>query len=60
MRFPQNHRMLSFLPLVFIIGGEGFAMFAPYVVLMLSLAYLARRLKPTAPTPAPVPISIHA
>ena len=60
MRLPQNHRMLSFLPLVFIIGGEGFAMFAPYVVLMLSLAYLARRLKPVTPTPAPIPVSVRA
>ena len=43
---PQNHKLLAFFPLVFIIGTEGFAMFAPYVVLLLSLAHVARRLKP--------------
>ena len=43
---PQNHKLLAFFPLVFVIGTEGFAMFAPYVVLLLSLAHVARRLKP--------------
>jgi hypothetical protein len=43
---PQNHKLLAFFPLVFIIGTEGFAMFAPYVVMLLTLAHVARRLKP--------------
>ena len=51
--FPQNYKLLAFFPLVFVIGTEGFAMFAPYVVLLLSLAYASRRLKP-----APAAISI--
>ena len=58
MRLPQNHKLLAFLPLVFVIGSEGFAMFAPYVVFLLSLAHITRRPKPipaTAPAVAPVP-----
>ena len=57
MRLPQNHKMLNFLPLVFLIGGEGFAMFAPYVVLMLSAAYVVRRVKSAAPQPQPATVS---
>ena len=53
--FPQNHKLLAFFPLVFVIGTEGFAMFAPYVMLLLSLAYASRRLKP-APAPISIPI----
>ena len=53
-------RSLRFLPLVFLIGIDGFVMFAPYVVLVLSVAYvtkLARSLTTAAeaePIPAPV------
>lgn len=56
MRFPQNNKLLAFLPLVFIIGSEGFAMFAPYVMLLLTLAHVARRLK-GEPQTAVVPVS---
>ena len=55
MRLPQNHKLLAFLPLVFLIGSEGFAMFAPYVMLLLSVAHLARRLKQTAPAAVSIP-----
>ena len=33
-------RSLRFLPLVFLIGIDGFAMFAPYVTLVLTAAYV--------------------
>ena len=39
-------RSLRFLPLVFLVGIDGFVMFAPYVVALLSTAYAVRRLKP--------------
>ena len=55
MRLPQNHKLFAFLPLVFVIGTEGFAMFAPYVMLLLALAHVARRLKPV---PAAISIPV--
>ena len=55
VRLPQNHKLFAFLPLVFVIGTEGFAMFAPYVIMLLALAHFARWLK-AAPTPAPIPV----
>ena len=55
MRLPQNHKLLAFLPLVFVIGSEGFAMFAPYVVFLLSVAHVTRRLK-SAPDAISVPV----
>jgi hypothetical protein len=55
VRLPQNHKLLAFLPLVFVIGTEGFAMFAPYVVFLLAVAHLARRLKSSASNPQAVP-----
>jgi hypothetical protein len=55
VRLPQNHKLFAFLPLVFVIGTEGFAMFAPYVILLLALAHIARRLKPE-PTPAAIAV----
>jgi hypothetical protein len=54
---PQNHKLLAFFPLVFIIGSEGFAMFAPYVVFILAVAHVTRRLKP-APAPAAISIPV--
>ena len=56
MRLPQNHKLLAFLPLVFVIGTEGFAMFAPYVMLLLTVAHIARRLKPAETTVATIPL----
>ena len=56
---PQNHKLLAFLPLVFVIGTEGFAMFAPYVVFVLAVAHLTRRLKPptvAAPHGVSIPV----
>ena len=55
MRLPQNQKLLAFLPLVFLIGTEGFAMFAPYVMFLLTLAHVARRLKA-----APPDVAAHA
>ena len=53
---PQNYKLLAFLPLVFVIGTEGFAMFAPYVILLLSVAHIARRLKQTTPAAVSLPV----
>ena len=49
-------RAIRFLPLVFLLGIEGFAMFAPYVVLVLLLGYAAERLR----TPALQPVTVDA
>jgi hypothetical protein len=49
-------RIVRFLPLVFLVGIDGFAMFAPYVLLLLTAAYVARRLRPAQPQPILVPI----
>jgi hypothetical protein len=49
-------RTVRFLPVVFLVGIDGFAMFAPYVCLLLSAAYVVRRMKPTDATPALVPV----
>jgi hypothetical protein len=54
VRLPQNHKLLAFLPLVFVIGTEGFAIFAPYVVFVLVVAHLTRWLKPAAAAPAAI------
>jgi hypothetical protein len=43
-------RSIRFLPLVFLVGIDGFVMFAPYVLVILSTAYLARRLRATPQT----------
>ena len=39
-------RSIRFLPLVFLVGIDGFVMFAPYVMLLLSGAYMVRWLRP--------------
>lgn len=39
-------RSIRFLPLVFLVGIDGFVMFAPYVMLLLSVAYVVRRVHP--------------
>jgi hypothetical protein len=56
VRLPQNYKLLAFLPLVFVIGTEGFAMFAPYVILLLSVAHIARRLKHSTPATVSLPV----
>jgi hypothetical protein len=38
-------RCIRFLPVVFLVGIEGFAMFAPYVVLLFLAGYLITRLR---------------
>jgi hypothetical protein len=47
-------RAIKFLPLVFVVGIDGFVMFAPYVLLLLTAAYVCRRLRSE---PQPVLIS---
>ena len=47
-------RSLRFLPLVFLIGIDGFNMFAPYVLLLLCTGYILRRMRPT---PHPIPVN---
>ncbi len=42
----QSMRSIRFLPLVFIIGIDGFAMFAPYVIALFAVGYAVRVLRP--------------
>jgi hypothetical protein len=35
-------RAIRFLPLVYIVGVDGFVFFAPYILLLLTLAYAIR------------------
>ena len=44
-------RSVRFLPLVFLTGIDGFAMFAPYVIGVLAIAYTIRQFRPQ-PLPA--------
>jgi hypothetical protein len=47
MRVPRvpSLRSVRFLPLVFLTGIDGFAMFAPYVIGVLTVGYAARMLR---------------
>ena len=56
----MKSKALRFLPLAFLAGTHGFALFAPYVGLVLAALHLrslhrerARGRASTAPTPAP-------
>lgn len=54
-------RAIRFLPLVFVVGIDGFAMFAPYVLLVLTLAYLVSRVRSFTPaTAAEAPLTAPA
>ena len=53
MRLPSP-RILRFVPLVFLVGPEAFTMFAPYVMLLLTAAYVVRRMR-AEPQPLAVP-----
>lgn len=44
----ESMRSLRYLPLVFVIGIDGFAMFAPYVVAVYAIDYTIRSLRPQA------------
>ena len=46
----RGMRSLRFLPLVFIVGVDGFAMFLPYVGLVCAAAYIIARAKPRPQT----------
>ena len=60
MRVPSL-RSVRFLPLVFLIGIDGFAMFAPYVIGVLTIAYTVRQLRSaTAPAQAAEAIQLPA
>ncbi|MEA2734011.1 MAG: hypothetical protein QOE14_462 [Humisphaera sp.] len=58
MRFPQNPKPMAFLPLVFLTGTEGFAMFAPYVMLLLAIAYMVRRIRSPQDQPIAIPADL--
>jgi len=47
-------KALKFLPLVYITGIDGFVFFAPYILLILSLAYGIKLMKSRQPHPLPV------
>lgn len=36
-------KLLLFLPIAFLAGADGFAIFAPYLTLLLALTYCVRR-----------------
>ena len=54
MRFPSL-RSVRFLPLVFLIGIDGFAMFAPYVIGVLAIGYAIRQLRAAEPEAIQLP-----
>ena len=47
-------KALRFLPIVFLVGVHGFVFFAPYIALVLTAGYTARKLRRDAPRPQPV------
>jgi hypothetical protein len=51
MRLPSL-KILRLLPLVALVGVDGFVLFAPYLILMLSVAYVVKQLKSAVPQPA--------
>ena len=51
MRLPSL-RILRLLPLVALVGVDGFVLFAPYLILVLTLAYVVRQMKSVEPQPA--------
>ena len=53
MRLP-GPRILRLLPLVALVGVDGFVLFAPYLILMLSVAYVVKQIKSSQPQPAAV------
>jgi hypothetical protein len=53
-------RALHLLPLTFIIGIQGFAMFAPYVILLLLAAWAVERLRTAPSSPQAQPVALPA
>ena len=51
-------RAIRFLPLVFLIGIDGFAMFAPYLIVILAIGYALRMFRSPPQTPAGEPDTI--
>jgi hypothetical protein len=52
-------RTLRFLPLVFVVGIDGFAMFAPYLLAVLVIGYGLRKLR-SAPQKQLVPVLVES
>jgi hypothetical protein len=52
-------RTLRFLPLVFLVGIDGFAMFAPYLLAVLVIGYGLRKFRST-PQPQPAPVLVES
>ena len=50
-------RTIRFLPLVFLIGIDGFAMFAPYVTVVLAISYIVARLRSEEVAEEPLPVT---
>jgi hypothetical protein len=48
-------RTLRYLPLVALAGVHGFALFLPYLMLIVAGAYVAERVR-TQPPPMPLPV----
>jgi hypothetical protein len=49
-------RAVRYLPLVFLVGIDGFAMFAPYAMAVLACAYAVRVVR-SQPQPVPIPVA---
>jgi hypothetical protein len=50
-------RTLRYLPFVALAGVHGFALFLPYLMLIVVAGYVAERMRAQPPaTPAPVPV----
>lgn len=48
-------KAILFLPLAYLVGVDGFAMFAPYALLVLTVGYIATS-RATGRRPRPVPV----
>ena len=48
-------RTLRYLPFVAVAGVHGFALFLPYLMLIVAAAYVAERIR-TQPLPTPAPV----
>jgi hypothetical protein len=50
-------KALRFLPLVYIVGIDGFVFFAPYILLILTIAWTLRMMRRVEPQPVPVRVA---
>ena len=56
----MKSKALLFLPLTFLAGTHGFALFAPYVALVLAVMHLRGRRRVPQPAVEPLPVPVPA